>query len=111
LLGAGGASIAVDALRLHDLIDAEESSVPKIEIYTKWTCGFCSRAKKLLDMKKLAYDEISVDMGGERRAEMIERSNGRTTVPQIFINGKHIGGCDALMALEYDGKLDELVAA
>jgi glutaredoxin 3 len=62
-------------------------------------------------MTKVDYDEIPVDLGGPRKAEMVERAGGRMTVPQIFIDGRHIGGCDALMALEYDGKLDELLAA
>jgi glutaredoxin 3 len=92
-------------------LDEEEFRVPKVEIYTKMTCGFCVRAKRLLDMKKVVYEEIPVDLGGPKKAEMIERSGGRMTVPQIFVDGKHIGGCDALMALEYDGKLDELLDA
>jgi glutaredoxin 3 len=83
----------------------------KVEIYTKMTCGFCYRAKKLLEMKKVPFEEYSIDLGGARKAEMLERSNGRMTVPQIFINGRHVGGCDELMALEYQGKLDELLAA
>ena len=83
----------------------------RVEIYTKATCGFCIRAKKLLEMKKVAFEEYPVDGGGERRAEMIKRAGGRMTVPQIFINGRHVGGCDDLMALEYRGKLDELLAA
>ena len=81
----------------------------KVEIYTKLMCGFCFRAKKLLDMKKVDYEEYSVDLGGPKKAEMVERAGGRTTVPQIFIDGKHIGGCDELMGLEYQGKLDELL--
>ena len=85
--------------------------MPRIEIYTKMTCGFCVRAKKLLELKKVAYEEYSVDFGGPKKAEMIERTGGRMTVPQIFINGRHVGGCDDLMALEYQGKLDELLAA
>ena len=85
--------------------------MPKVEIYTKLTCGFCFRAKKLLDMKKVHYDEYSVDFGGAKKTEMVERAGGRMTVPQIFINGRHVGGCDELMALEYQGKLDELLAA
>jgi glutaredoxin 3 len=92
-------------------LDEEEFRVPKVEIYTKMTCGFCVRAKRLLDMKKVVYEEIPVDLGGARKAEMVERSGGRMTVPQIFVDGEHIGGCDALMALEYDGKLDELLDA
>lgn len=83
----------------------------KLEIYTKATCGYCARAKQLLQMKKVSFDEIPVDMGGPKKIEMVERANGRSTVPQIFINGKHIGGCDALMTLEQDGKLDALLAA
>lgn len=83
----------------------------KVEIYTKMTCGFCMRAKHLLDMKKVAYDEYSVDFGGANKAEMVERAGGRMTVPQIFINGRHVGGCDDLFALEQQGKLDELLAA
>ncbi|HEY5458514.1 MAG TPA: glutaredoxin 3 [Sphingomicrobium sp.] len=85
--------------------------MPKVEIYTKLTCGFCFRAKKLLEMKKVPYEEYSVDLGGVKKAEMVDRAGGRMTVPQIFINGRHVGGCDELMALEYQGKLDELLAA
>ena len=85
--------------------------MPKVEIYTKIMCGFCVRAKKLLEMKKVDFVEIPVDFGGEKKAEMVQRAGGRTTVPQIFIDGKHVGGCDDLMWLEQDGKLDELLAA
>lgn len=85
--------------------------MPKVEIYTKMTCGFCVRAKKLLQMKKVDFVEIPVDFGGAKKAEMVQRAGGRTTVPQIFIDGKHVGGCDDLMWLEQDGKLDELLAA
>ncbi len=82
-----------------------------VEIYTKATCGFCTRAKRMLDMKKVAYREIAVDRGGPPKEEMVQRAGGRSTVPQIFIDGRHVGGCDDLMALEYDGKLDALIAA
>jgi len=85
--------------------------LPKVEIYTKMTCGFCFRAKKLLEMKKVTFEEYSVDFGGAKRDEMVKRAGGRMTVPQIFINGRHVGGCDELMTLEYQGKLDELLAA
>jgi glutaredoxin 3 len=88
-----------------------EGRLAKVEIYTKMTCGFCFRAKKLLEMKKVDFQEIPVDFGGQRKAEMVERAGGRMTVPQIFIDGRHIGGCDELMALEQQGKLDELLAA
>jgi glutaredoxin 3 len=84
--------------------------LPKVEIYTRPTCGFCFRAKKLLEMKKVPFEEYLVDHGGTKTAEMIERSGGRMTVPQIFINGRHVGGCDDLMTLEYQGKLDEWLA-
>ena len=83
----------------------------KVEIYTKATCGFCARAKRLLEMKRIAFDETPVDRGGAPRDEMIQRANGRSTVPQIFIGGRHIGGCDDLMALDRQGKLDQLLAA
>ena len=82
-----------------------------VEIYTKASCGFCVRAKRMLDMKKIEYREIAVDRGGAPREEMLQRTNGRSTVPQIFIGGRHIGGCDDLMSLEYDGKLDALLVA
>jgi glutaredoxin 3 len=85
--------------------------VPIVEIYTKTFCSYCWRAKMLLESKGVAFKEISVDFGGELRQQMLERSNGRTTVPQIFIGENHIGGCDDLVALENAGKLDELIAA
>jgi glutaredoxin 3 len=69
------------------------------------------RAKSLLQRKGVELHEIGVDFGGERRQEMIERAGGRMTVPQIFINGKHVGGCDDLFELDSTGKLDELLAA
>ena len=83
----------------------------KLEIYTKATCPYCIRAKRLLDIKKVEYQEYPVDMGGPKKAEMVQRANGRSTVPQVFIDDRHVGGCDDLMALEQDGKLDELLAA
>ena len=82
----------------------------KVEIYTTSSCGFCVRAKRLLELKKVAYDETPIDRGSESRAEMLQRANGRSSVPQIFIGGAHIGGCDDLMALEMDGKLDAMLA-
>lgn len=78
-----------------------------IEIYTTGYCGFCVRAKALLDRKGLDYEEIRVDDQPEKRREMMERSQ-RRTVPQIFINGEGIGGCDELYQLERSGKLDEM---
>jgi glutaredoxin 3 len=84
--------------------------VPRVEIYTKTFCPYCWRAKMLLESKSVAYQEISLDFGGAERQTMIQRAQGRTTVPQIFIGGQHIGGCDELMALEREGKLDPLIA-
>ncbi|HEX9329862.1 MAG TPA: glutaredoxin 3 [Reyranella sp.] len=81
----------------------------KIEIYTTPFCGYCARAKGLLDKKGAAYEEMDVMMDEKKRAEMRERAK-RTTVPQIFINGQHIGGSDELAALEQAGKLDPLLA-
>lgn len=85
--------------------------MPTVEIYTKAFCGYCFRAKRLLDSKGIEYQEHEVYFGGPERQEMIQRSGGRTTVPQIFIDGRHVGDCNELMALERQGKLDELLAA
>ncbi|WP_265529172.1 glutaredoxin 3 [Sphingomicrobium marinum] len=82
----------------------------QVEIYTKMFCGFCVRAKELLKRKEIEFTEYGVDGGGPKKDEMVERAGGRTTVPQIFIGNKHVGGCDELMALEREGKLDTLLA-
>ena len=82
-----------------------------VEIYTKIFCSYCYRAKRLLDGKQVTYEEHDITMGGPDRAEMIQRANGRTTVPQIFIDGRHVGGCDDLHALDAKGELDELLQA
>lgn len=80
-------------------------------MYYKPTCPYCQRAKALLDSKNVVLEEyINISAEPERRAEMIERAGGRTTVPQIFINGQSVGGCDDLFALNSAGKLDELLA-
>ena len=81
----------------------------KIEIYTTPFCGYCARAKGLLDKKGAAYEEMDVMMDEKKRAEMRDRAK-RSTVPQIFINGRHIGGSDELSALEQAGELDSLLA-
>ena len=83
----------------------------KIEIYTKAFCPYCSRALRLLDAKGVDVEEFDISMGGPKRTEMLERSGGRSTVPQIFIDGRHIGGSDDLASLEREGKLDALLAA
>jgi glutaredoxin 3 len=84
--------------------------VPHVEIYTKTFCPYCWRAKMLLESKGVAFQEISVDFGGAEKEKMVERASGRTTVPQIFIGEFHVGGCDDLIALERDGRLDSLFA-
>ena len=83
----------------------------KVEIYTKDWCPYCARAKRLLIESGADIVEYAVDMGGEKKGEMIQRAGGRTTVPQIFIDGKHIGGCDDLFDLKMSGKLADLLAA
>lgn len=83
----------------------------KVEIYVKSTCGFCYRALKLLDAKGASYKAYELTWGSPLREEMIQRANGRTTVPQIFIDGQHVGGCDDLYALDRQGKLEQLLAA
>ncbi|MEJ7925962.1 glutaredoxin 3 [Sphingobium sp. AN641] len=81
----------------------------RVEIYTKAFCGYCARAKALLGAKGVAFEEYDITTGGPRRAEMLERSNGGMTVPQIFIDGRHIGGSDDMAALERRGALDPLL--
>jgi glutaredoxin 3 len=84
--------------------------MPDVEIYTQPWCPYCTRALKLLDAKGVAYREIDAPSGTPARAESLLRS-GRTSVPQIFIDGQHIGGCDDLMAMDRAGKLDPLLKA
>jgi glutaredoxin 3 len=79
-----------------------------IEIYTKTTCPYCHRAKALLTRKHVVFQEIPIDGDTDKREEMIKRS-GRSTVPQIFIDGQHVGGCDDLHALDARGGLDPLL--
>jgi glutaredoxin 3 len=78
----------------------------EVELYTTRFCPYCSRARALLQRKGAAFVDIDIIDEPERRAEMIRRANGRTTVPQIFIDGEHIGGCDDLVALDRAGGLD-----
>ena len=85
--------------------------VPTVEIYTKWGCPYCYRAKAILEEKGAALTEYDITMGGPKRAEMLGRAPGSVTVPQIFIDGQHIGGCDDLMALDRKGGLDPLLGA
>lgn len=81
-----------------------------VEIYSSPLCGFCHAAKRLLNQKGVEYTEIDVLQEPARKPEMIQRANGRRTVPQIFIGDTHVGGCDDLYALEQDGKLDAMLA-
>ncbi len=83
----------------------------KVEIYTRPFCGYCARALSLLNAKGADFMEIEAGMDPALRNEMIQRSGGRATFPQIFIGGDHIGGCDDLMALESQGRLDPLLSA
>ena len=85
--------------------------MPKIEIYTQPWCPYCERAVHILTAKKAEFQEIDAPNGSASRAEAKRRSGGGTTVPQIFIGGQHIGGCDELMALDRAGKLDPLLSA
>ncbi|QNI95707.1 glutaredoxin 3 [Synechococcus sp. A15-127] len=83
----------------------------KVEIYTWRTCPFCIRAKHLLDSKQVSYTEYAIDGDNAARDAMAERSGGHRSVPEIFIDDRHIGGCDELHALERAGELDPLLAA
>jgi glutaredoxin 3 len=85
--------------------------MPEIEIYTQPWCPFCERAIRILSGKQVEFREIDAPHGSTARKEATQRSGGRTTMPQIFIGGQHIGGCDDLMALDRAGKLDPLLRA
>jgi glutaredoxin 3 len=78
----------------------------KVEMYSTMFCPYCARARSLLQRKGVAFTDIDIGAQPQRRDEMVERAGGRYTVPQIFIDGEHIGGSDDLMALDHDGKLD-----
>ncbi|MCC5630833.1 glutaredoxin 3 [Nostoc sphaeroides] len=83
----------------------------KVEIYTWRTCPFCIRAKSLLKNKGVEFIEYSIDGDEAARNKMAQRANGRRSLPQIFINDDHIGGCDDIHALDNQGKLDELLTS
>ncbi|WP_135502703.1 glutaredoxin 3 [Roseovarius aestuariivivens] len=85
--------------------------MPSVEIYSSPLCGFCHAAKRLLSQKGVSFSEIDVFQDPARKPEMIERANGKRTVPQIFIDNTHVGGCDELYALEREGKLDAMLSA
>jgi glutaredoxin 3 len=81
----------------------------KVEMYTTMWCGYCARARNLLNRKGVDFEDIDVEADTSKRTEMVERAGGRTTVPQIFIDGVHVGGSDELAALDRAGKLDPLL--
>ena len=81
----------------------------EVEIYTSMLCGYCHRAKRLLDAKGVTYNEVDVMFHPAKRQEMRERAGGKNTVPQVFIDSAHVGGSDELFALEADGRLDRLL--
>lgn len=83
----------------------------KITIYTRAFCPYCSRAVSLLQKKGVDFTEIDAGMDPDRKQEMVSRSNGARTFPQIFVGEQHIGGCDEMMALERAGKLDPMIQA
>jgi len=83
--------------------------MPKVEIYSTGSCPYCIRARGLLERKGVQYTEYRVDLNPELRPEMERRANGGNTVPQIFIDDRHIGGCDDMHALDADGQLDPLL--
>jgi glutaredoxin 3 len=87
------------------------NTMAQVEIYTKAWCPYCTRAMQLLSTKGVEPVEHDITLGGPKRAEMIDRAGGRTTVPQVFIGGQHVGGSDDLAALERAGKLDAMLAA
>ncbi len=85
--------------------------MPPITIYTKSWCPYCSAAKKLLNERGAEFTEIDIEKKPDARAEMIQKAKGRSTVPQIFIGEKHVGGCDDLYALDDSGQLEPLLQA
>ncbi|HEX2764057.1 MAG TPA: glutaredoxin 3 [Allosphingosinicella sp.] len=83
----------------------------RVEIYTKFGCPYCARAMRLLDEKGVEYEEYEINSTPGKREEMLSRAPGRTTVPQIFIDGRHLGGSDDLAELQRSGRLDPMLTA
>ena len=90
--------------------ETESRTMQAVTVYARPGCPYCDRAKSLLARKGVPYTEIDIWKERERRPEMIQRAGGRTTVPQIFVGDRHVGGCDELHALERAGKLDPLLS-
>ena len=95
--------------RFKTFMKQDIMATAKVEIYTKWGCPYCVAAKALLDRKGVAYAEYDITMGGPKRAEMVERVPGASTVPQILIDDVSVGGSDDIHALDRAGKLDPLL--
>ena len=93
------------------LLQEVRPSMADVVIYTRPFCGFCARALSLLTQKGVDYTEIEAGMDPAKRQEMVQRAGGRSTFPQIFIGGTHIGGCDEMLALDRAGKLDPMLSA
>ena len=104
--GGQAGTICLDPDRRY----AKSLRMAEIEIYTQYFCPFCDQAKALLDRKGAAYVEHHAPSGSAARRAAAERSGGRSSVPQIFVGGQHVGGCDDLMALDRAGKLDPMLA-
>lgn len=106
----GSSAIVADGLTKGTNVMTEyQTQSPTIDVYTTATCPYCIKAKALLDKKGVPYHLIDVSFDDDLRSKMMERANGRRTVPQIFINDVHVGGFDDLSALDRDGKLDALL--
>ncbi len=90
-------------------LQQREAALARIEIYSSMLCGYSYRAKKLIESKGVAFEDIDVMLRPGRRAEMVERSGGRTSVPQIFVDGRHLGDCEDIYALEAAGRLGPIL--
>jgi glutaredoxin 3 len=103
--------LALGKVQVYPLLNKFQGVImSRVDIYTKGHCPYCHRAKALLIKKEAAFNEIEIDVMPELRGEMIERANGKSTVPQIFIKDYHVGGCDELFTLEAKNQLDSLLA-
>jgi glutaredoxin 3 len=100
----------IDIARAATHFGSKDVSMAQVEIYTKFLCPYCARAKSLLQSKGVRFEETDITMDGATRRKMMDRAGGRSTVPQIFIDGVHVGGSDDLAALDAAGKLDPMLA-
>ena len=97
-------------MKLRQSNALDEARIVKVEIYTAMACPFCKRAIKLLSAKNISFEEIDVTLSSAKREAMRNRTNGRTTVPQVFINDNYIGGCEDLLRVDQAGDLDKLLS-